>query len=471
VLRNEIPDGSVDLAYIDPPFNSNKDYNQIYSGNGREDVAQSHAFSDTWTWNNQSESYLMELKTNPFYTTKMVQTIIGFENILGKGGMLAYLVSMTIRIAEIWRVLKPTGTFYLHCDSYAGHYLKILCDGIFVDRGGGFTNQIIWCYTSGGVSNKNWAKKHDMILFYTKSKKNYTFNLQKRKVYDSPNLHVTSGKNIPVFEDEKGKYWLANELNWWQIGILSENAKERTGWGTQKPQRLLERIIMASSNAGDVVLDCFCGCGTTIRAAQELNRRWIGIDISYKSISLALEEFEKLYDKDFVDAIAISGVPRDMEAARALSVRRDDKLRKEFETWAIRTYTNNHGKVNDKKGADKGIDGIAYVMGGMVIFSVKSGKVSVKDVRDLRGVVERENAVAGILLSLEEPSKNMLEEAASAGCALSPIGVEMPVQHPKIQIVTIQAIMDGARMTLPLAEPIGKSARRAVHVMQESLNI
>ena len=248
--------------------------------------------------------------------------------------------------------------------------------------------------------------------------------------------------------------------NVWSIPCLQHASKERLGFDTQKPLTLLERIIKASSNEGDVVLDAFCGCGTTVDAAHSLNRKWIGIDITYNAVSLIIKRLVDRYGKDILNSITISGIPRDLEAAIALANKKDDRLRKEFEKWAILTYTDNHAKINDKKGADRGIDGIAYTFDGDALFSVKSGKVSVKDVRDLRGVIEREGAAAGVLLTLEEPTKPMLQEAAMFGTMSNPPGLRLPKKIQKLQIVTIQEMLDGARINLPVPEPVVKSAKQ-----------
>jgi len=249
---------------------------------------------------------------------------------------------------------------------------------------------------------------------------------------------------------------------WTDFYSLSSHDKERLGYATQKPLALLERIIKASSNKGDVILDAFCGCGTMVDAAQSLGRKWIGIDITYNAVSLILKRLKDRYGNSIEKQIQLSGVPKDLEAATALAHKQDDRLRKEFEKWAILTYADNHAKINDKKGSDRGIDGIAYILGGMAVFSVKSGNVSVKDVRDLRGVMDREGAVAGVLLTLEEPTKPMLREAATFGMIPDPPGLRMPKKVPKLQIVTIREMLDGARMNLPLPESVVKSAKQHV---------
>jgi len=451
VLQKHIGDETVDLCYVDPPFNSKRNYNQIYNNVGKDDIAQSQAFVDTWSWGESAEWQLDILRKEPKYTRRLVDTILGLAKILGKGSMLAYLVGMTVRIAEIWRVLTPTGSFFLHCDPTASHYLKIILDSVFCDRGGDFRNEIIWGYQWGGVSKRNFARKHDVIFWYSKHKTRWTFN---EKLMREP--YTT--KDTRWHNHEEGK--LLRDI-WDDIPIINTMSKERIGYTTQKPLPLLKRIIEACSNEGDTVLDAFCGCGTTVTAAHALNRKWIGIDITYFAVSLILKRLKDTYGNDIEQQIQLSGIPRDIESAKTLADKQDDRLRKEFEKWAILSYTDNHAKINDKKGSDGGIDGVAYILGGTALFSVKSGKVSVKDVRDLCRVIERDEAAAGILLTLEEPTKPMLQEAAAAGYMAdipSPAGLKMPHQTPKLRIVTIQEILDGKRMNFPLTEAVVKSA-------------
>ena len=452
VLQKYIGDESVDLCYVDPPFNSKRNYNQIYNNIGKDDIAQSQAFVDTWSWGHSAEFQLDILLKDQRYTLRLVDTILGLEKILGKGAMLAYLVNMAVRFAEIWRVLTPTGNFFLHCDPTASHYLKIILDSIFCDRGGDFRNEIIWGYQWGGVGKRNFARKHDVIFWYSKHKTKWTFNEKKmREPYTT--------KDTRWHNHEEGK--LLRDI-WDDIPIINTMSKERIGYTTQKPLPLLKRIIEACSNEGDTVLDAFCGCGTTVTAAHALNRRWIGIDITYFAVSLIAKRLKDTYGNDIEQQIQLSGMPRDIESAKALALKKDDRLRKEFEKWAILTYTDNHAKINDMKGSDRGIDGTAYIFGNnKVLFSVKSGSASVKDVRDLRGVIEREKAVAGVLLTLEEPTKPMLQEAAASGSMEdipNPAGLKMPRQIPKLRIVTIQEMLDGERMNLPLPEAVVKSA-------------
>ncbi|MDR3233324.1 MAG: restriction endonuclease [Planctomycetaceae bacterium] len=470
VLQKYIADESVDLCYVDPPFNSQRNYNQIYTNTGHDDIAQSQAFVDTWTWGISAEIQLDELRKNPFYHSELVETVLGFERILGKGSLLSYLVNMAVRFAEIWRVLKPTGSFYVHCDPTASHYLKILLDAVFCARGGDFRNEIIWHYYNKmhDYRKKMFPRASDTILFYVKdADSGFVFNQLKEQREQS--VRQLARKKIDGVmknaRDENGKliYRMSTDKtmdNVWTIPCLQPAAKERLGYSTQKPLALLERIIKASSNEGDVVLDAFCGCGTTVDAAQSLKRKWIGIDITYQAVSLILKRLKDRYGKKIINKITLSGIPKDLESASALAHKQDDRLRKEFEKWAILTYTDNQAKINDKKGADKGIDGIAYILGGTVLFSVKSGHVSVKDIRDFARVIERENAAAGVFITLEEPTKPMLQEAAVFGNLPDPPGLKLTKKIPKLQIVTIQEMMDGAVMDLPVPEAVVKSAAK-----------
>ncbi|MFM6269385.1 MAG: DNA-methyltransferase, partial [Dolichospermum sp.] len=394
--RKSIKDESVDLCYIDPPFNSKRNYNQIYNNIGQEDKAQAQAFIDTWTWDNHANHGLDEILSNYYgkFTRQCISLINGLTDVLGKGSLLAYLISMTLRITEIHRVLKPTGSFYLHCDPNASHYLKLILDAIFCGQGGDFINEIIWCYEIGGrISRKSFGRRHDVILFYTKSK-NYTFNWQ-----NILQEWTEKGKAKFRYEDEKGKYRLMGkfikdspikghrdvsqeweqthphlvyrhylkegkmEVDYWNISPINQVSRERLGYPTQKPEALLERIIKASSNENDIILDAYCGCGTTVAVAQKLNRQWIGIDITYQSISLILKRLEDSFGKEVLTNITLHGIPKDLESAIALAQKQDDRTRKEFEKWAILTYSNNRAVINSKKGKDEGIDGTAYFNG------------------------------------------------------------------------------------------------------------
>lgn len=540
VLRKYIQDESIDLCYIDPPFNSDKDYNQIYNNIGTEDKAQAQAFIDTWTWNQRANEGLQDIisNTNQTFTRQSINLILGFEKILGKGSLFAYLVSMTQRIAEIYRVLKPTGSFYLHCDPTASHYLKLVCDALFCSRGGSFKNEIIWQRTSSHNDSRKWGAVNDHIFYYTKSKKNkwnptftdynqkyiadfYRYQDEKGKyrldhIIRSasmglrPNLSYMYKNYLPQYGwrvvkeklelldadgkiswSSSGRPYLKRYLseqkgvsittNITDIPPLTSQAKERLGYPTQKPEALLERIIRASSDEGDMVLDAYCGCGTTIAVAERLKRNWIGIDITYQSISLILKRLEDSFGGDFTQEVidkntqavlkparlVLSGVPKDFDSAVALANREDDRVRKEFEKWAVLAFSSNRAVINDKKGGDSGIDGTAYMVDfdesnkqvfREVLFSVKSGKtLSTSTIRDLNGTLEREKAAIGFLITLY-PMPNLVKEAAKYGDYQNKM---FGHTYPKIQVVTIQELLEGRRMNLPTAEVLKSATRKS----------
>ena len=530
VLRRKIAAESVDLCYIDPPFNSKRNYFQIYNNQGSEDRAQAQAFVDTWTWGEEAIEgldYILDLeRLNPRagetrWTEQTVELIRGLEKVLGRGSLLAYLVHMTLRIVEIHRVLKPTGSFYLHCDPTASHYLKLVCDAVFCGQGGDFLNEIVWRRYSRPKGSQFGARRYgnstDIIFFYTKSA-NYIFDdkairpvltpAQLKKMYPNedakgryssgpllrsdtmgprPNLvyeykgftppaygwRMTKDK-IEALDAAGNMYWTANGIPrrkvrpgedhgavidnlWTDIEAIGSQAQERLGYPTQKPEALLERIIKASSNEGDTVLDAYCGCGTTVAVAQRLNRRWIGIDITYQSISLILKRLRERYEDEWpaIEAnIRLDGVPRDLEGAIALANRRDDKTRKEFEKWAVLTFSDNQARINEKKGGDGGIDGIGLFFidkdtNGRCIIQVKSGKTGPRDLRDLMGTMSREKAEVGVLICMDLPTKAMRDEMTAAGKYVHPtIGRE----YDRLQVVTIAEMFP---------DPVnGRAARR-----------
>jgi len=475
IMRGKIPDCSVDLCYIDPPFNSKRNYNQIYNNIGSDDKAQSMAFVDTWEWNERAEKEYGEIcrGAGGTFTKQTSDLIIGLHKILGRGSLLSYLVSMTLRINEIHRVLKPTGSFYLHCDPTLGHYLKIVLDAVFCGQGGHFQNEIVWSYKRYTALSKKFQGLHDTIFWCTKSS-DFTFNEIR---YD---YGEKSGKNDSHYKQDENGNWFRWQKrkgqepykvylsegrrmgDVWEIPLINASAKERLGYPTQKPEALLERIIKASSNEGDAVLDAFCGCGTTVAVAERLKRGWIGIDITYHSISLILKRLTETYGADITSEITLGGIPADIESAKALANKKDDRLRKEFEKWAVLTYSDNKAMINDKKGKDYGIDGTVRILEDAeqyrdVLFSVKSGKVNSSMIRDFRGVIERENAAAGIFITLGEPTKDMRGEAASAGF----YGSRLLSDIPKIKIVTIAQILSGERLNIPVAADVLKKAETA----------
>lgn len=568
VLRQRIKDESVNLVYIDPPFNSKRNYNQIYNNIGAEDRAQAQAFIDTWVWDTHATEGFEQILTNyqGRFQAQTIELMKGLRNVLKEGSLLAYLVSVTLRITEMSRVLKQTGSFYLHCDPTASHYLKIVCDSIFCSQGGDFKSEIVWRRTGSHNKMQRYAPIHDIILFYTKSG-SYTWNNPKRPymkghieeyfVHDEKGYrtnyygNVLTGSGIRggdsgkpwrgINPTEKGRHWaipgavleeidedlsgltqhqkldrlvelgyitIDSDQAWpmyerylkstdgqpvpdiWafqpytggtvfgtherideDIRWLSTKDRERLGYPTQKPEGLLERIIRASSNKGDVILDAYCGCGTTVVVAQQLERCWIGIDITYQSVSLILRRLEAFGQK-VLDSITLNGIPRDMESAVALAHKKDDRVRKEFEKWAVLTYTNNRAIISQKKGADQGIDGIAYFMvsktnNEKIIFQVKSGSIGAKDIRDLRGTIEQERAPLGVFLTLQEPTQPMMSAAHAAGIYKHPL---MGRTYDRIQIVTIRDMIErGQRLEMPLTHDVLKSAEPEATAIQLEL--
>ena len=530
VLRRHIKDESVDLCYIDPPFNSKRNYNQIYNNIGKEDQAQAQAFIDTWTWDDYANQGLEEIQTNyqGRFTAQSIDLIFGLVKVLGKGSLLAYLISMTLRIAEIHRVLKPTGSFYLHCDPTASHYLKLVLDAIFCSQGGDYLNELIWKRTSGHSDSSRYGRVHDVIFYYSKSSKvkwNEEYQAYDQKYVDEYYKYTdpdgrrfmsgdigAAGLSGGGYEyewkgirriwrvptgtmqrlDNEGRiYYTKNGFprlkryldemqglpvqdTWTDVEALRSWHKERLGYPTQKPEGLLERIIKASSNEGDVVLDAYCGCGTTVAVSQRLDRQWIGIDITYQSISLILRRLESAFGQGVLENVVLNGIPKDMQSAKALANKKDDRTRKEFEKWAVLTYSNNRAIINQKKGADKGIDGIAYFRSEKedpekIILQVKSGKVSSRDIRDLQGTMTRENAVLGVFITLQKPTKDMVKEAKEAGIYRSQY-MSNPVD--KIRLVTIQEIVeDQKRLDILLALEVLKSAEKQMEVKQGTLDL
>ena len=279
ILRNTIPSESIDLCYIDPPFNSKRDY--FYNNQGSEEHAQ--AFADTWEWEDEASggyAFITDVRhvKSEKLTIQTVELIKGLHNVLGKGSLLAYLISMTLRIAEIHRALKATGSLYLHCDTTASHYLKLILDSIFCSRHGRFLNEIIWHYTGGGRAKTYYSKKHDSIFWYAKGK-HWTFNADSIRIpYKKTSGYARSG-----ITSTSGRHYSPNPLGTvpdtvWDMPIINPLSHERCGYPTQKPEALLERIILSASNPGDLVADFFCGSGTTAVVAERLGRRWIACD-------------------------------------------------------------------------------------------------------------------------------------------------------------------------------------------------
>lgn len=439
ILKKYIKDESVDLIYLDPPFNSKKAYNIIY-----EKDVQIKAFDDTWSWTGDIPKTYDDLlhSNNP----QVIEAIKSFRSMLGENNMMAYLTMMTPRLMELHRVLKDTGSIYLHCDPTASHYLKIIMDNIFGIKN--FRNEIVWCYSGGGGSKKHFGKKHDIIFFYTKTNK-YNFNC------DSIRIPYTEGggtsnalKKGYIMKKNIGSNthnWKPNDKgkvpeDYWHIPFINPMSKERTGYPTQKPLALLERIIKASSNKGDIVLDPFCGCATTMIASEQLDRQWIGIDITYQSVRLLKERLRE--NKIHSTTFSIEGEPNSIEQVYSLIKERG---RFRFQDW----ITGKVGGVpNTKKTGDKGEDGYYYWVDNKkskkAIISVKSGHVTPSDIRDLIGTIDGK-ADAGVFLTLEEPTPGMISKTNSKLF----IEDSMGGRYPKIQILTVKEILNGKKIDLP----------------------
>lgn len=439
VLRREIGDASVDLIYLDPPFNSNASYNILFRApDGAGADAQIEAFHDSWHWNEAAADAFDQVARSGHQDAFAL--LDALRRFLGENDMLAYLAMMTIRLIELRRVLKPSGSLYLHCDPTAGHYLKLLLDGVFAPRA--FRREIVW--RSGWVSGfktrtSNWVRNHDTIFYYVRDPAgDWTFNKQ----------------YVAHAEDYVRRGGGANPLGkpiddvWDDPALYSPNIKsfsaEKLGYPTQKPVALLERIIAASSRPGDVVLDPFCGCGTAVHAAQKLERRWIGIDVTHLAIAL----IEKRLRAAFPDArFSVEGTPRDLASAEDLA-RRD---RYQFQWWVVFLIgAMPHG--GRRKGADGGVDGLIYFRpdGRTVeraLVSVKSGEqVGVAMIRELQAVMERERACAGVFVTRAAPTEPMVREAAALGrFASSATGRT----YPRLQILTLAELIAGRRPELP----------------------
>lgn len=509
ILREHIPDESVDLIYLDPPFNSSRSYNVLFKDeSGREADAQITAFEDTWHWGSDAARVYHEMIQNaPAHVTTMLGALREF---IGENQMLAYLVMMTARLLELHRVLKPTGSIYLHCDPTASHYLKVVMDTIFGTQN--FLSEITWKRTtSHNDARRNYSNLNDILLFYSKTDDyffqpqfvpyneeyiatNFKYIDESGRRYASDNLRSPNPRPNLVYDykgykphpngwtvslekmqelDRQGRLIFPKEPdgrirvkkyldemsgvvlgnNWDDISAISSQAQERLGYPTQKPLALLERIVQASSNEGDLVLDPFCGCGTAVAAAQKLNRKWIGIDITHLSISLMKyrlkDSFGLVEKKDYL----VVGEPEDTSSARQLA--KDDRY--QFQWWALSLLgakpLGGDGGREGKKGSDKGVDGVLNFVDDpkqgklqRALIQVKSGHVKSGDVRDLRGVVEREEAAIGVFITLEEPTRDMVTEAASAGFHHSPVWDK---DYPRIQILTIDDLLSGREISMP----------------------
>ena len=519
ILRRYVKDESVDLVYLDPPFNSNATYNVLFKEkDGSEAASQIRAFDDTWTWGQDDEAVFADIQ---LAGGKVADCLGAFRLFLGPCDMLSYLVMMAPRLIELRRVMKPTASIYLHCDPSASHYLKMLMDAIFgPDK---FRTEIIWKRSSAHSDAKQGRAQHgrihDVILFYTKNDDwvwNNVFTPYDQEYVDAFYKYTEAetgrryrlgdltgpggaAKGNPSYEVMGvTRYWryskekmaelikqgrviqtkpgavpaykrYLDEMSgvplqdiWTDIGPIGAQAAERLGYPTQKPVTLLERIIQASSNEGAIVLDPFCGCGTTIAAAQTLGRSWIGIDITFLAITLMKV---RLRDS-FGDTAKFNVLGEPVSVPDAERLAESDPY--QFQWWALGLV--NARPVDQKKGADKGIDGRIVFMGDKpgtfesVILSVKAGKTGAAHVRDLIGVLEREKAAIGVLISMQEPTAPMTTEAATAGFFES---ATWNKKYPKVQLLTIADIMTGKQIEMPPIRQVNSTFKKAPKVEEK----
>jgi len=531
ILRRYVADGSVDLVYLDPPFNSNANYNVLFAEkDGSQAASQVQAFVDAWSWDRQAAALYAELVRGGGRVSDAMQA---FRILLGSCDMLAYLAMMAPRLVELRRAMKPTASIYLHCDPTASHYLKLLMDAVF--GGDQFRNEIVWKRTTAHSDSCTWSRVNDVMLFYTRTdgfawnpphaehgadyvadKYRHTDPAGRRYRLDnitSPNprpkmMYEWRGFPYPPkgwrFQREtmqrlhdEGRIWYPmlpdgtydtskrpqvkrylDEMpgsilttNWTDIPPLNSQAQERLGYPTQKPVALLERVIRASSHPGDVVLDPFCGCGTSIDAAQTLGRRWIGIDVTCLATNLIKNRLRDRYGLEAPAPkrkgdYALVGEPVSVPDAEELA--RTNPY--QFQWWALGLVGAR--PVQGKKGADKGIDGKIVFQGDgagkfeSVILSVKAGHVTANHVRDLRGVVEREKAAIGVLISMEDFTKPMQTEAVTAGFYESQMWNR---KYPKIQLLTVAGLLAGKQIDMPPVRQVGATFKKAPKAAQRGV--
>ena len=513
ILRNNVPNASVDLIYLDPPFNSNANYNVLFQEkSGQQSAAQITAFEDTWHWDGNSRLAYEDVVTNA--PGKLPDLLQAMRSFLGDNDMMAYLTMMAQRMVELHRVLKDTGSIYLHCDPTASHYLKLLMDSVFGSPN--FKNELIWKRTSAhsdvAQGARHMGRIHDIILRFSKGSEPiwntvyvpydqqyidsvYRYSDEAGRRFQTQPLHAAKAGGDTRYEwkgklPPPGRYWAFSKENmerldaegriaysrtgtprykiyldessgkplqdiWDDIAAVHVRPKERLGYPTQKPEALLERIISASSNEGDVVLDPFCGCGTAITAAERLNRRWIGIDITHIAITLIRHRLHDTF-KGELKPYEVLGQPQDVASAQALATDSENSGRYQFEWWAL-GLVDARPAQDRKKGADSGIDGYINFFDDntgkakRIVAQVKSGNVTRNQIATLKGDMEREKAEIGLFITLQEPTGPMEAEATSAGFYTPE---HFPDTHyPRIQILTIEELLNGSRAEYPRLAP------------------
>ena len=542
VLRQHIADESVDLVYLDPPFNSNASYNVLFGEHGTRSPAQIHAFEDTWRWD---DAAALDYEATIEKGGGVADALRAFRTLISTSDMLAYLSMMAPRLVELRRVMKPTASIYLHCDPTASHYLKLLMDAVFGPKR--FLNEVCWKRSSAHSDTKQgmqrYGRIHDTILVYAKGDTHswnpiyvpytaaydaseyrhvtpdgrryketdltaakpggdtgYEWHVKRRGgsrerwIADTTDEYLTP---VPSWEYRAivpylGRYWAYSKSNLLEFAAAGElihrstgmprlmqyadempgvslqdvwddivpaSGREDLGYPTQKPLALMERIVSGATQPGDTVLDPFCGCGTTIDAAQKLNRRWIGIDVTHLAVGLIKHRLVDTYGPTITDTYRVIGEPTDVGGAEQLA--KDDPF--QFQAWAL-GLVGARIATSAKKGSDKGIDGRLFFHdegpGGatkQIVFSVKSGHIMPAYIHELRGVMDREGAQIGALLSFEMPSAGMRAEAASAGFYDSPWGW----QFARIQLRTVGELLDGKGIDYPHLSGGNVTHRRA----------
>ena len=504
ILREHVPDESVDLIYLDPPFT----YNVLFKeATGEGSAAQIHAFDDTWHWSIESEAAYREVVTDG--PKKLADLLQAMRSFLGQNDMMAYLTMMAQRMVELHRVLKPAGSIYLHCDPTASHYLKLLMDAVFGATN--FRSEITWKRTTVHSDSKDWSAVTDIILYYVVDARlpfpwhpqrlehsqghvasKYRYQDEDGRVFALDNMTSPNPRPNMMYEwkgfpsppmgwryeqstmerlDAEGRIWYPDSMTkrprlkryldempgavptniWTDIPPINSQARERLGYPTQKPEALLERIIQASSNEGDVVLDPFCGCGTAVAVAERLNRRWIGIDVTHLAISLMKSRLHDTFGTQLSEYDVV-GVPQDIASARALAEESGHDGRYQFEYWALGLVDARPGN-NRRRGADAGVDGYINFFDDdsgkakTVLVQVKSGHVQRNVIATLKGDMEREKAEMGLLVTLEPPTGPMEQEAAAAGFYVPEHFPDR--QFPRVQIATIEELLSGRGPDLP----------------------
>lgn len=525
VLDEHVADESVDLVYLDPPFNSNRNYSVIFGRNraADESAAQSDAFEDTWRWTHTTEVLIGDLSNTA--PTRVADALSAYYTLLGESEALAYLVNMTPRLLQLYRVLKPTGSLFLHCDPTMSHYLKVLLDAMFDARS--FRNEIIWNRTGAkALQTTRLARNHDVVLSYGKTDA-FTFDNDAMFIpYDEAELDDKTREKYSLKDKDGRRYQLTSLINpaadrpnltyeflgvtrvwrwtkermqaaheagevvqtapgrvprlkryldeqrgkplsdvWTDITPINARAAERLGYPTQKPVALLERIIKLATRPGDVVLDPFCGCGTTVDAAQRLGRNWIGIDITQLAIDVITTRLNYTFGTRVFDDIKISGIPKDLRGAQALF----DLSPLEFETWAV---TMINAEPNRKQVADKGVDGVArFPLGGKaqigkLIVSVKGGKtINPSMVRDLSGAIEARNAQMGVLITIAPATRGVTDAINHGGVFTHPGNGQ---KYPRLQHITVADLLAKKRPEVPPTFPRYIAAQKHAVTLEQA---